>query len=175
MANALHHAAATCKEPSLRLFCLLEAVEWACTFLSITRRQNELTELKITEIEERESPVVVWDALEEIFSALPPRRSHHWFRDRSGQLQGLKCAYAFARQHADHRPFLQRARHLLCTKSTEDAHDFKLPVASFENYANASELWRPHLLAASVYNLHGTQMEDNRCLQEAREGLREIE
>jgi hypothetical protein len=171
MANALHHAYRTCTEPSVRLFSLLEAVEWACTFLSITRRQRELTDLKITEITQRESPDAARDALDDIFSSLPPRRSHHWFRDRSGQLKGLQCTYAYAQKHADHQPFMKMARDLVCLKSTEDAHDFKFPIAAFENYSNVSPEWRPHILAASVYCLHGTQMEDNPTVQEARLAL----
>jgi hypothetical protein len=58
----------------------------------------------------------------------------------------------------------------------DDGHlnDFKFPVAALENYQYLSPQWRPNFLAASVFLLHGTQMEDNSAVQEARETLRSL-
>jgi hypothetical protein len=172
MTNALHYAFRTLTDPGVRLYSLLEAVEWTCAFLSTESKLNQLTDRWITQIAEVDSPESAKDALDEIFSGLPPRRSHHWFRDRSGQEKGMRLAYAFARKHPDHQPFFQTARRLICAKATVDPHDFKLPVAFFENYAHASPEWRPHLLAASVFQLHGTKMEDSPAFREAQEALR---
>ena len=84
----------------------------------------------------------------------------------------IELAFAWAKAHADHTPFFQEATRLLCLKSTTEVHDFKYPIALFENYRYASPEWKPHLLAASVYVLHGTQMEDAPMMAQARERLK---
>jgi hypothetical protein len=171
--NALHCAFRTHSDPEVRLYALLQAVAMTCSFIAIPRADGLLNDFKITEITETEGPNSVEDAVDEIFSLLPPRRSQHAFRDRSGQDRALRLTYAMAQEHSDQR-FLQTARRLLCLKSTIDPHDVKFAVAGFESYRYLSAEWRPNYLAASVFLLHGTQMEDNPAVQEAREELRSL-
>ena len=80
-------------------------------------------------------------------------------------------AFAWARRTKDHTAYFQQALRLLCLKSTTEVHDFKYPLALFENYRYASDEWKPHLLAASVYVLHGAQMEDGKMVGQARQRL----
>lgn len=169
--NALHCAFRTHSDLEIRLYSLLQAVAMTCSFIAIPRDDGLLNDFKITEIAATEAPNCVEDAVDEIFSLLPPRRINHAFRDRSGQDRALELTYAMAQQHSDQR-FLQTARRLLCLKTTIDPHDVKFAVAGFESYRHLSEEWRPNYLAASVFLLHGTQMEDNPAVQEAREALR---
>ncbi len=169
-ANAMHFMYRISTDPETRLFTLLQAVAMACTFVAVPRAGGHLNDFKITEIAETECPDTVEDAVDEIFSLLPPRRSQHQFRDRSGQDKALELTYAMAKKHSD-QAFLRRARQLLCWKCSIDAHNLKFPVAALENYRNLSPRWRPNYLAASVFVLHGTQMEDNVAVQQASEAL----
>ena len=93
-------------------------------------------------------------------------------RDRSNDDKAMELTYALARKHA-HGPFFQTARRLMCRKA-DDAHDWKFPVAVFENYEHVSPEWRPHLLAAAVHVLQGPRMEDSPAFLQAREELRRL-
>lgn len=171
--NALHFAFRTVTAADTQLYVLMEAVEWTTTFLRSEREQDELRDLRITEIAQIDAPPTVPEAVEEIFGMLPPRRFFDFARSpRAVQDRAMQLTYAMARKTPDHQHFLQTARRLLCLKSTREVHDFKYPVALFEHYQYASPEWKPNLLAASVHHLHGTQMEDSPTVQQAREELR---
>jgi hypothetical protein len=113
------------------------------------------------------------ESLEEIFSLLPPRRFSADTRvDFKDVDRAVEIAFAWAKDRTDFRPFLQTAERLMCVKATPEVHDFKFPMALFENCRYASPRWRPCLLAASVHVLQGTDMEDSQIVQQARETLR---
>lgn len=172
-ANALHFVYRTVTDPATRLYALLEAVEWTTTFLDQERARPALRERDILDIVPAE--LTVDDTLpDRIFSLIPIRRRTQFSpvllpeADKSHEL-----AFAWAKRNSNHTPFFQQALRLLCLKSTTEVHDFKFPLALFENYRYASPEWRPHLLAASVYVIHGTQMDDAPIVQQARERLRQ--
>jgi hypothetical protein len=170
MANALNYAFRTCSEPETRLRILLEAIHWGCDFYTVERGRGNLRDLRITAIPESDSPAAVTDAVDDIFGRLPPRRGR--MRNRTGDDKAMELTYALARKH-DHGPFFQTARRLMCRKAL-DAHEFKFPVAVFENYEHVSPEWRPHLLAAAVHVLQGPRMEDSTAYLQAREELRRL-
>jgi hypothetical protein len=177
--NAFHFAFRACADPRVRFYILLQAVHFQCDTLANQLGAGTLRNMKITEIEDTDLPKSVQDAVGGIFADLPPRRLEHWFRDRSRQDKSMRFAYALARRSAESgdstvlRPFFRTARHLLRRKST-DAHHLKTPIAFFENIQHISPQWRPHLIAASVHNLHGPQTEDNPAVAEAREALQKL-
>jgi hypothetical protein len=148
---------------------LLEAIHWGCDFYAVERTRRHLRDLKITAIPEADSPASVTDAVDDVFGRLPPRRSGHLMRDRSNDDKAMELTYALARKHP-HGPFFRTANRLLCRKA-DGAHDWKFPVAVFENYEHVSPEWRPHLLAAAVHVLQGTRMEDSRAYLQGREEL----
>ena len=53
-----------------------------------------------------------------------------------------------------------------------EAHQFKFPMALIENCRYTSPGWQPNLLAASIYVIQGTQMEDNKIVKQARDALK---
>jgi hypothetical protein len=140
--NALHFAFRTHTDREVRLFILLQAVAMVCDFIAVSRSRDDLNEFKITEIAEMESPDSVEDAVDEIFALLPPWRTEHSFRDRSGQDKALKLTYALARKYSDQQ-FLQTARRMICLKSSINVHSFKFPVAAFEIYQYLSPCFAP--------------------------------
>lgn len=168
--NGMHFAFRSAQDPQAKLHLLVQAVKLATDM----GRERTSKGLGLTPIPEVDSPVSIEDAVEQIFTLLPPRRAFHWFSgagiDRLNEARRL--TYSLALQHKDFRLFFQTARRLLCVKSTVDTHDLKFPIAIFENYQYISPQWRPRLLAASVAGLHGTQMEDSPFIAQAREELR---
>jgi hypothetical protein len=170
-ANAMHFVFRSAHDPVARLYALLEAVEWTTSFLKRERSRPALRKRSILEIADVELTADD-ESPERIFSIIPIRRRRQTSpillpeADKANEL-----AFAWAKQTKDHTAFFQEALRLLCLKSTTEVHDFKYPLALFENYRYASDEWKPHLLAASVYVLHGTQMEDGQMVGQARERL----
>jgi len=170
--NAMHFVYRTVHDPVTRLYALLEAVEWTTSFLDRERTRPALRKRSIIDV--APAKLTVDDKTpDRIFSIIPIRRRRHFSpvllpeADRAHEL-----AFAWAQQNTDHTPFIQEALRLVCLKSTTEVHDFKFPLALFENYRHASPEWKPHLLAASVYVLHGTQIEDSPIVKQARERLK---
>lgn len=130
-----------------------------------------LRELTLTEMPVVELPSASDDALEKIFALLPARHLQQEVNDRSGQDQASRIALAFGQWPGLADEFMTNARRLVLAKATINSHDVKFPIAIFENRSWVSPRWRPHLLAASVHFLHGTQMPDNEVTQRARELL----
>ena len=170
--NALHYMFRSLSDPVARLYATLEAVEWPTRFLARERARPALRERSIISIEPADLPPNN-ESLEEIFSLLPPRRfasdTRVGFEDVD---RAMEITFAWAKGRTDFRPFLETAQRLMCVKSTPEVHDFKLPMALFENCRYASPEWRPCLLAASVHVLQGTDMEDSQIIQQARKTLR---
>lgn len=168
--NALHYMFRTASESDAKLYAVLEAVEWATSFLARERDRPALRELDLLKIE----PVSVSDAgaMEAIFSRLPPRRFASMARPGFEHVdEAMKMTLAWAKRNPSHQLFLETAMQLMCIKSTAEVHDFKFPMALFENYDHVSADWKPYLLAASVHVLHGTTMEDSTIVKQAREQL----
>jgi hypothetical protein len=178
--NALHYAFHACGDPATRLYTLLMAVDWTAGYIATELGRKKLRGLKITDLPEVVVPDTPEKAIEAVFAAQPVRKydpdrkqfTSEYVGKREDMDQTVQMAHAYARKHADHRPFVQTALRLVCLKSTENAHDVKFPAAIFENYQYASPQWRPHLLAASMHWLPGTRMEDNSGVKQAREALR---
>ncbi len=135
--------------------------------------------MKITAMEGEDVPDSPEEAVRKIFDLQPPRQRDStqtrfvslYVGKREEMDPIVRMAYAYARRY-DHDLFIRTALRLVCRKSTDNAHDIKFPAAIFENYALASREWRPHLLAASIHWLHGTQMEDSPAVKQARESLK---
>lgn len=169
--NALHYMFRSLSDPIARLYAVLEAVEWTTSFLARERDRPALRERSIINIEPADLPPNN-ESLEKIFSLLPPRRFSADTRvDYVDVDRAMEITFAWAKDRTDFRPFLETAQRLMCLKSTPEVHDFKFPMALFENCRYASSQWRPCLLAAAVHVLQGSDMEDSQIVQQARELL----
>lgn len=168
--NALHYMFRNLNKPESQLFALLEAIEWATSFLVRERARPALREVDLLQLEPVDVPD--GDAMEAIFSRLPPRRFASMARPGFDDVDtAMKITLGWARRNVDHRLFLETAMQLMCIKSTAEVHDFKFPMALFENHDYVSAEWKPFLLAASVHVLQGTMMEDSRIVTQAKEQL----
>jgi len=165
--NALHYAFRHCVGGETRLLLLLQAVAWVTDFMRIEAGRDMLRDLSITEIPAEPLPPTPEAAVEEIFSLLPPRHfGQENLEHRADQDRASRLAFALGAEHPRSPLFLRAARAYTARKATLNAHDYKFPVAIFEDLNQVSRGWRPHLMAASIHYLHGEQMEDNALFQQ---------
>lgn len=165
-ANALHHAFHTSDVPADRLLILLQAIGWQCQ----SRRRKMETDaqwrdstLKIDELTGAAIPATQGETTSEILASL------------SAQPHTVaRKAFALSQQYPDAQVYQGAVRRLTVAKSTVNAHDMKFPIAIFEDYAQVSPIWRPHLLATSVYWLKGSDTPDSAVIQQAREAVRKL-
>ena len=71
----------------------------------------------------------------------------------------------------DGKSFIDAARRLIFLKGN-NSHDYKFSSATLEDYAHISPVWRNQFLAASVFNLRGTNDRDNGLVQRTRAALK---
>ena len=169
--NGLHFMFRTLRDPTVRLYALLEVVEWTTSFLSRERARTALRDMDLLQIEPADLPRRD-EAMEQIFSLLPLKRfasvSRFGIADED---KAAQITFAWAQTQSNYQEFLQTAMHMMCVKATPEVHSFKYPIALYENCRYASPEWRPYLLASSVHHLHGTDMEDSPIVSQARERL----
>jgi hypothetical protein len=77
---------------------------------------------------------------------------------------------AYSKQNPAPKEFIDAARLLIFLKG-RDAHDYKFSSAVMEDYAAMSHPWRERYLAASVFNLKGTEAPDNELVKRTRAAL----
>ena len=184
-ANALRYAFRTSASPQTRLLILLQAVAWMGDFARAQLGAQNLADTKPTDLSGAEPAKPEVDAdrvVADVFASLPPHQYLYDYRTRVGVGHHLprkddraapaRAVFALLTRNPDAAgAFAQAARHWLCRKATVDAHEYKLPVALFEDYELVSVAWRPRLLAASAHWLHGPQSEDAAPARQAREVL----
>lgn len=172
VANALYTAFQACRKPQERLYLLLEAVHWVAKFYDVERRRGQLRDVDILKIPSVELPRETAEAVGEMFESLPPYQYGEKVADRSAQDRAAAVVFALAGKN-ETGEFFCRARRYVCRNSSVNAHEYKFPVAVFENFRAVSGEWRPHVLASSVHVLHGSRQAENPAVREARELLGE--
>ena len=177
-ANALHYAFRTCNIEETRLVILLQAVAWMSALTRVTITREGLRDIKITEMPMTDIPTTQQEAVDEIFTVLSTERKLPTGNERSkepsdrkGRDAATPRAFAFAQHYPDSNLFFDTARRLVFLKASFNAHNFKFPAAIFEDYHLVSPQWRPHMLAASVHFLYGSESQDSPVIRQAREIL----
>lgn len=165
-ANALHYAFRHSGVPETRLLVLLQAVAW-----QIQHRRRKL---------ETDSD---FSAREFLIDAMAAEKSSDVPEAMTGDIlasltrqprEAAQMAFTLAQSAPDSRIFHNAALRLVPAKATPDAHDVKFPIAIFEDQQTISPQWRPHLLAASVYWLQGSDKPDSPVIQQAQEAMRTL-
>ena len=90
----------------------------------------------------------------DIFSMLPYKANEYDEKEpkeRQASDEASRLSFAFLSESKQVKTFQQTARTFLCVKASRDPHDFKYPVAAFEDAARVHTEWRSYLLAASVH------------------------
>jgi hypothetical protein len=156
--NSMHYAFQASGQDATRLLTLLQACSWTVLFREGVRSRNGLPEKPLID-ELMPHAVKEPPSVESIFSELTKDRHAAASRTLGFAMSGQSPAV-----------FMNAARHLIFTKGT-DSHDYKFAAAAFEEFNHASETWRPHLLAASVFHLKGTTDSDSPLLERTRQAL----
>jgi hypothetical protein len=154
--NAIHYAYQQAADDKTRRYLLLQN----SAFLPLFRgdpdrlREGKLDKLKPAEVASGGS-----EALREIFAEV----SH----DRQA---AARKALGYLQDHPRAEPFIETARRLIFLKGT-NSHDYKFSSAVLEDYYHVSAKWRAPYLAASVYNLRGSEEPDNDLVARTRAAL----
>lgn len=181
-ANALRYAFRTTASSQTRLLILLQAVAWMGDFVREQLGVNNLAETKPIDLAGTTATGSALEVIADVFSSLPPHAYIYDYKTRQGvghhlpnkaaRAEPARKIFALLTDNPDAAaPYAQAARSWLCMKASVDAHEYKLPVALFEDYEIVSSAWSPRLLAASTHWLHGKQSEDSLVIQQARDAL----
>ncbi len=174
-ANALRYGFRTSGDPSTRLLLLLQGLGWQCHArrrlgeVAAADPRQKLGDAKIDELAAAEIPDRLEEAAKEVFATR-----------NAEQDKAARRVFALAGTEAGVEVYRRAAYRLLFTrlKSTYfpngDVHDFKFPPAIFEDAALVDEKWRPHLMAASVYWLPGSDSPESPVFKRAREAVRKL-
>ena len=159
-ANALHYIYRVSSDDQDRQLAMLQCG----AFLSMFRRLvgNAGAGFRLEALEPLALDGPVGDAIDEIFSDMPDRRS---------RAVGKTLAYLLG--GGDAGALIARSRHHLA-RNVIGSHDYKFAEAAFENAAHVGdEAWRARLLAAGMAYLRGpAPSPPNAAVEEAVELLR---
>lgn len=156
--NAIHYAFRTVSEDPARRRLLLQNAAFLPMFREAMGRRGDVASARIDEMSLPESSDVAPDVAQ-IF--------HDVSHDRGEAARGV---FAYLQQDRDPETLMDTARRLIFLKGT-NAHDYKFSSAVLEDYYHISPAWRDRFLAASVYNLRGSEESDNGLVQRIRDAL----
>jgi hypothetical protein len=157
--NALHYGFRSSREPRTRLLLLLAAVGWTAEFAA--RRGGSSTAVESLDLVGERPSTDAKHAAAEILDAVTTDRRH-----------AARLAFALAEHGGqDVADFVREASRVVVAKA-DDPHEYKFPVAAFEDFAQTSPRWRPHVLGAATNFLRGSRQPDAGIMLRAREALR---
>jgi hypothetical protein len=162
-ANALHYAYLAAPDPRDRFLVLLQAVGWMGQFRKWAEtRQENLRPVLITDMEPSADTAPLDHTLAETFAAIP-------LRPDTSAARVLRLARDLAARQA----FIASALRLTLAKVNE-VHYYKYLAALIEDVPLVSPDWQPHLLAATVYYVKGSNDPEPPPMKRAREALRAL-
>jgi hypothetical protein len=154
--NALRFAFQQSASDETRRLLLLQNT----AFLPLFRGDLDAAkELRIDEFSPAEIKKDTAPSLAEIFDEIS--------RDRMGAARKV-LAYLDAGQSP--QEFIQTARRFIFLKGN-NSHDYKFSSAVLEDFMHISPAWRDRFLAASVFNLRGSESPDNSLIRRTRAAL----
>ena len=162
-ANALHYACLTAADPQVRFLLLLQAVGWMGQYRTwLGTRPDGLRHFSITDLEPSTEATPLDRSLAEIFAGIPANPD-------ASAVRVLRLASDPGHRQA----FLSTALRLTSAKVNE-VHYYKYLAALIEDIPLVSPEWQPHLAAATVYYLKGSNDPDPVPMKRAREALRSL-
>lgn len=157
--NALHFAYKTAASDDTRRLLLLQNAAFVPLFRQAMARRERLTDANLDALEPIKVDPETPSSVEEIFADVG---------NDSKAAAGKVLGYLDA--GGDPRRLIDAARLLVFLKGN-NAHDYKFSSAVLEDYYHVSPSWRNRYLAASVFNLRGSRLPDNRLVERTRAAL----
>jgi hypothetical protein len=154
--NALHMAFRTVTDDSTRRLLLLQNAAFIPMFRGQPKTQPA------TPIDQMEPGALAQtgpSAIDEIFADI----ARH--PDRAA-----RKTLTYLQRQQPPQAFMDAARHELVRKGN-NAHDYKFTSAVLEDYAHVSPAWRDRYLAASIFNLYGSEHAGNPLVERIRAAL----
>ncbi|MBI3698290.1 MAG: hypothetical protein HY238_26060 [Acidobacteria bacterium] len=162
-ANALHYAYLAAPDPQDRFLLLLQAVGWMGQFRTWAgTRQDSLRPFSITDMEPGGDAAPLDRTLTETFAGIP-----------SNPDASAARVFRLAKDLPARQAFLAAALRLTSAKVNE-VHYYKYLAALIEDVPLVSPEWQPHLLAATVYYVKGSNDPEPAPMKRAREALRAL-
>lgn len=160
-ANALHYAYMASTDPQVRYLLVLQAVGWMGQFRKWAgARPENLRAFPITGLEPSAEAAQLDRTLEETFAGIPSNLDASAAR-----------VFRLAGDLPARQAFLSAALRLTSAKANE-VHYYKYLAALIEDIPLMSPEWQPHLLAATVYYVKGSNDPEPAAMKRAREALR---
>ncbi len=162
-ANALRQAWLSTASPPTRFLILLQAVGWMGQFTHWSAtRETDMRDLDITRIEPEPVSEKLDEVLADTFQAIPADLD-----------KAAANVFAIAGKLPAREAFAAAARRLVLTRADE-VHHYKYSAALTEDVALVSPRWQPHLTAAAVFYMKGSQAPETAVVKRAREALRTL-
>ncbi|MDA1275853.1 MAG: hypothetical protein O2960_17700 [Verrucomicrobia bacterium] len=154
--NAMHYSFQNCGDDRTRRMLLLQNAAFLPMFRGGTLNSNDqaLDQIRPDEVSKDESK-----AVEDLFSEIEKNR-----------LGAARKALGYFEAGHSAKEFINTARRCIFLKGS-NSHDYKFSSAVLEDYYHVSPAWRNRYLAASVFNLRGSQGADNGLVGRTRAAL----
>lgn len=160
-ANAMRYVFETTGSDAVRRWVLLQTASFLALFRGETlRREGKTNEAYVDALEPLPLASSGPQAIEEICADIS--------RDR---MTAARKILTYVKANPNPKELIDAARLLIFVKGN-DAHDYKFSAAVLEDFYHVSPAWRDKYLAASVFNLTGSEAPDNKLVQRARSALR---
>lgn len=157
--NALHYAFQTVTSDQTRRMLLLQNASFLPLFRQAMHGRGSVGQLRVDRLE----PISIEGDLAEARVEI--------FRDVShDRTQAASKTLAYLTNHGPPRDLINAARRLVFLKGS-DSHDYKFSSAALEDYYHVSPAWRDRFLASAMYNLRGSEGQDNALVQRTRAAL----
>jgi len=153
--NALHYSWKHCHDEETRKLLILQNA----AFLPLFRGNARDKGLHLDTLEPLAPSARGADAVEEIFTDVSRNKT-----------DAARKILAWLKDNPDPKPLADAARRLIFLKG-RDSHDYKFSSAVLEDYNLISSPWRDRYLAASVFNLRGSNDSDNELIKRTRAAL----
>lgn len=155
-ANAMHHSFQNCGNDRTRRMLLLQNAAFLPLFRGPTLSSNDqaLDRIKPETVDERQTK-----AVEDVFSEIDDDR-----------MRAARKALGYLQFGHSPKEFIDTARRFIFLKGS-NSHDYKFSSAVLEDFYHISPEWRNRYLAASVFNLRGSQTADNGLVARTRAAL----
>lgn len=162
-ANGFHYGYHSSRDPRTRVLLLLQAAAWMAMYRDLLTTGRGAIKID-------GGPRI--DQLQKNPGGEAPSPDHALAQLASDRMAAAAETFALASAQGSDS-FLAAARASLLAKAKE-THDLKFPAAAFEESLLAGERWRPHILAASVFNLRPSTEADSPLTGRIRQALDRI-
>jgi hypothetical protein len=158
--NALHYAYQASGNDETRRLVMLQNAAFLPLFRAAMTGRAKVRDLRIDQLEPMELEGTIEQATAEVFGAVS--------RDR---MVAARKALSYLKEELPPKDLIDAARVLVFLKGN-DSHDYKFSSAVLEDFYHVSPTWRNRYLAASMFQLRGSQAPDNPLVKRTRAALK---